>query len=82
MPQLAVCRNPRRNEDVPFVVQVQYTRLDRSVGRVVVPLPFVFADVLSMAMLPSARLRRSLLVLDESNQDRVIRVIDEMISRA
>ncbi len=103
MPQFAVYRNPGRNEDVPFVVQVQSTRLDRSVGRVVVPLPLVgqngvkdhaltphlvvldqvvFADVLNMATLPSARLRRSLLVLEESDQDRVIQAIDEMISRA
>ena len=103
MPQFAVYRNPGRNEDVPFVVQVQSTRLDRSVGRVVVPLPrvgqnsvrdhaltprlmvldqAVFADVLNIATLPSARLRRSLLVLDESDQDRVIQAIDEMISRA
>ncbi len=38
MTQFAVHRNPGRNQDVPFVVQVQSTRLDRSVGRVVVPL--------------------------------------------
>lgn len=38
MPQFAVYRNPGRNKDVPFVLQVQSTRLDRSVGRVVVPL--------------------------------------------
>ena len=103
MPQSAVYRNPGRNEDVPFVVQVQSTRLDRSVGRVIVPLPRVgqngvknhaltphlvvldqalFADVLNMATLPSARLRHSLLVLNESDQDRVVQAIDEMISRA
>lgn len=83
------------------MVQVQSTRLDRSLGRVVVPLPFgsqnsvrdhaltphvvvlnqvVFADVLNMATLPSARLGRSLMVLDERDQDRVIQAIDEMIS--
>ena len=102
MPQSAVYPNPGRNEDVQFVVQVQSTRLDRSVGRVIVPLPrvgqngvkdhaltphlvvldqVVSADVLNMATLPSARLRRSLLVLDESEQDRVIQAIDEMTSR-
>jgi hypothetical protein len=36
MPQVAVQRNPGRNEDVPFIVQVQSTRLDRSIGRVIV----------------------------------------------
>ncbi len=103
MPQFAVYRNPGRNQDVPFVVQVQSTRLDRSVGRVVVALPrvgqsgvkdhaltphlavldqLVFADVLNMATLPSARLRHFLLVLDEGDQDRVIQAIDEMTSRA
>ena len=103
MPQFAVYRNLGRNKDVPFVVQVQSTRLDRSVGRVVVPLPrvgqngvkdhaltphlvvldqVVFADGPNMATLPSARLRRSLLVLDESEQDRVAQAIDEMTGRA
>ncbi len=38
MPQFAVYRSPGRNTDVPFVIQVQSTRLERSVGRVVVPL--------------------------------------------
>lgn len=85
------------------MVRVQSTRLDRGLGRVVVPLPFVgqnslrdhaltphvvvldqvvFADVLNTATLSSARLGRSLLVLDERDQDRVIQAIDEMISRA
>ena len=103
MPRFAVYRNPGRNDDVPLVVQVQSTRLDRSVGRVVVPLPrvgrndvkdhaltphlkvldqAVFADVLNMATLPNARLKHSLLVLEERDQDRVIQAIDEMVSRA
>ena len=103
MPRFAVYRNLGRNEDVPFVVQVQSTRLDRSVGRVVVPLPrvgqngvkdhaltphlvvldqVILADVPNVATLPSARLRRSLLVLDESEQDRVVQAIDEMTGRA
>ncbi len=38
MPQFAVYDNPGRNGDVLFFVQVQTTRLDRSVGRVVIPL--------------------------------------------
>jgi len=38
VPQFAVYRNPGRNEHIPFVVQIQSTRLDRSVGRVVMPL--------------------------------------------
>ena len=38
MPQFAVYQNPGRNEDIPFVVQIQTTRLDASVGRVVMPL--------------------------------------------
>ncbi|MBV1830835.1 CcdB cytotoxin-like protein [Komagataeibacter sp. AV436] len=38
MPQFAIYRNPGRNRDIPFVVQIQSTRLERSVGRVVMPL--------------------------------------------
>ncbi len=38
MPQFAVYKNPGRNQTVLFVVQVQTTGLDRSVGRVIVPL--------------------------------------------
>lgn len=38
MPQFAVYRNPGRNEDILFVVQVQTTRLDSAIGRVVMPL--------------------------------------------
>ena len=38
MPQFAIYRNPGRNRDIPFVVQIQSNRLERSVGRVVMPL--------------------------------------------
>lgn len=38
MPQFGVYRNPGRDKGVPFVVQVQSTRLDRTRGRVVLPL--------------------------------------------
>ena len=103
MPQFDVYKNPGRNEDVPFVVQVQSTRLDQSVGRVVVPLvrighsavkdhaltphlmvmkQAVFADVLNMATLFKARLSHPLVALGESDQNRIIQAIDEMISRA
>ncbi len=93
MTQFAVHRNPGRNQDVPFVVQVQSTRLDRSVGRsavrdhaltphLVVLEQAVFADVLNMATLPNARLGDVLVLLGEAEQGRVIQAIDEMISRA
>ncbi|MBV1833970.1 MULTISPECIES: CcdB family protein [Acetobacteraceae] len=38
MPQFAIYRNPGRNRDIPFVVQIQSSRLERSMGRVVMPL--------------------------------------------
>lgn len=38
MPQFGIYRNPGRNREILFVVQIQSTRLDRSVGRVVLPL--------------------------------------------
>ncbi|AQS85888.1 MAG: CcdB family protein [Acetobacter aceti] len=38
MPQFAIYRNPGRNRGIPFVVQIQSNRLERSVGRVVMPL--------------------------------------------
>jgi len=38
MPQFAVYRNPGRNPDIPFVVQIQSSRLERVAGRVVMPL--------------------------------------------
>ncbi len=103
MPQFTVYKNPGRNEDIPFVVQGQSTRLDQSVGRLIVPLvrvghsalrdhaltphlvvmqQVVFADVLNMATLFKARLGEPLLLLDESDQDRIIQAIDEMICRA
>lgn len=42
----------------------------------------MFADVLNMATLSKARLEDPVVVLSESDQDRIIRAIDEMISRA
>jgi len=38
MPQFAVYRNPGRNPDIPFVVQIQGSRLELAAGRVVMPL--------------------------------------------
>lgn len=38
MPQFAVYKSPGRIESILFVVQVQSTRLDRRLGRVVLPL--------------------------------------------
>ncbi|MDE2516764.1 MAG: CcdB family protein [Rhodospirillales bacterium] len=38
MAQFAVFRNPGRNPDILFVVQRQSTRLERAVGRLVMPL--------------------------------------------
>ena len=37
MPQFAVYRNPGRNPEIPFVVQIQSSRLERAAGRVVMP---------------------------------------------
>ena len=38
MPQFAVYRYPGQNPHIPFVVQVQSSRLDRNAGRVVMAL--------------------------------------------
>ena len=38
MPQFAVYRNPGSNPDIPFVVQIQSSRLERVMGRAVMPL--------------------------------------------
>ncbi|GBQ28792.1 CcdB cytotoxin-like protein [Gluconacetobacter azotocaptans] len=38
MPQFAIYRNPGQNRNIPFVMQIQSSRLERSVGRVVMPL--------------------------------------------
>lgn len=38
MTQFSVYRNPGRNPDIPFVVQIQGSRLERMAGRVVMPL--------------------------------------------
>lgn len=40
MPQFAVYKSPGRTEDILFLVQVQSTRLDRRLGRVVLPLVY------------------------------------------
>ena len=79
------------------------SRLDRSVGRVVMarvrcgygappdhPLTphltvqglAVYANPLDIATVPASRLANLLVVLPESDQDRIIRAIDEMVNRA
>ena len=103
MPQFAVYKNPGRADSVPFVLQIQSSRLDRSKTRVVMALALsgfgapadhpltpritvqgqsVYADPLNIATVPSKRLTAVLEVLPEADQDRIIRAIDEMISRA
>jgi toxin CcdB len=103
VPQFAIFQNPGRNTDILFVVQLQSTRLDRSIGRVVMPLirrdsrappdhPLtphltvqgsgVYANPLNIATVPVTRLKDVLEVLSDSDQDLIIRSIDEMISRA
>lgn len=103
MPQFAVYRNPGRNERIPFLVQVQSSRLDWSLGRVVMPLirsgpgtppdhaltphlsvqgQAVLADPLNVVTVPVRRLGDALEVLSERDQDRVMRALDEMASRA
>jgi toxin CcdB len=42
----------------------------------------VYADPLDIATVPASRLGDVLEILPESDQDRIIRTIDEMISRA
>jgi hypothetical protein len=42
----------------------------------------VYADPLDIATAPAQRLGEVLLVLPESDQDRIIRSVDEMLSRA
>ena len=103
MPQFAVYRNPGRNQAIPFVVQVQSSRLERSLGRVVVPLVLctaasppdhpltprlqvqgqdVFANPFDVATLPATRLGPLSCILPESDQDKIIRALDELVSRA
>ncbi len=103
MPQFGVYRNPGRNAEIRYVVQIQSGRLERSVGRVVIPLvrvgdrspadhpltphltvrkQAVYADPLNLATVPAKRLTDMLEILPEAAQDRIIRAIDEMISRA
>jgi toxin CcdB len=103
LPQFGVYRNPGRNAEIRYVVQIQSSRLDRSVGRVVVPLVrvghrspadhpltphltvqgrLVYANPLDLATVPAKRLAEMLEILSEAAQDRIIRAIDEMITRA
>lgn len=103
MTQFAVHKYRGRSEDIVFLVQLQSTRLERSAGRVVIPLlrtgyrappdhPLtprlavqgmtVYADPLDIATVPVQRLGEVLLVLPASDQDRIIRSVDEMLSRA
>lgn len=103
MPQFAVYKNPGRADAVPFLLQIQSSRLERSKTRVVMALVLpgfgsppdhpltpritvqgqsVYADPLNIAAVPVKRLAALLEVLPEADQDRIIRAIDEMISRA
>ena len=103
MPQFSVFANPGRNPEIPFVVQIQSSRLDRLAGRAVMPLntrragsppdhpltphmtvqgKAVYANPLDVATIPAIRLRDALGVLDEADQDRVMRALDELTSRA
>lgn len=103
MPQFAVYRNPGRNQEILFVLQVQATRLDRSIGRVIMPLirtrygsppdhpltphilmqgQIVYANPLDIATVPVSRLGDVLEILLDPDQNRIIRSIDEMVSRA
>lgn len=103
MPQFAIYQNPGRNRDIPFVVQIQSSRLERSTGRVVMPLvrrsagkpadhPLtphlnvegedVFANPLDLATIPVERLGTVLCVLPETQQDVIVRALDELVSRA
>jgi toxin CcdB len=103
MPQFAVYKNPRRGIDTPFVVQQQSNRLEKAIGRVVMPLirrgdraprdhpltphfviqtQAVYADPLNLATVRADRLKIVRELLSDRDQDRVIRAIDEMISRS
>ncbi len=103
MAQFEIHKNPGRAGDILFVLQIQSTRLGRSIGRVVMPLvrcapgappdhPLtphltvlgqnVYADPLNIATVPTGRLNDVVGVLPDADQDRIIRAIDEMISRA
>ncbi len=103
MSQFTVYRNPGRNLTIPFVVQVQSSRIDRVPGRVVIPLvrrgndappegsltPYldvlgeaVYANPLDLATFLAHRLQSIGAVLPEPDQDRIMKSIDEMLSRA
>ena len=102
MPQFAVYKSPGRDESIPFVLQLQTTRLDQTVTRVVMPLvragarspanhpltphlsvqgQTVYANPLNIATVLVSRLKDVLETLSDSDQDRIIRAIDEMVSR-
>lgn len=102
MTQFAVFRNPRRTEFLPFLLQIQNSRLDRSSVRVVMPLMqrssgapadaaltphlvvqgiAVWADPMNLATVQRRLLGSELEILADPDQDRIIRAIDELISR-
>jgi toxin CcdB len=102
MPQFAVYRSPGRDPDVAFVVQIQSSRFDRTLGRVVMALRMVgpraprdhdltphftvqgrrvYAEPMDIATVPPRLLGPVLEVLGDNDQDRVIRAVDELISR-
>lgn len=85
------------------MVQIQSNCLDRSLGRVVIPLvtctsrappdhPLtprllvdghdVFANPFDLATVPASRLGEAVAILSERDQDRIIRAVDELVSRA
>lgn len=84
------------------MVQIQSSRLERSMGRVVMPLvrrsgsappdhpltPYlhveeedIFATPFDLATIPAARLGTAVGVLAERDQDKIIRALDELVSR-
>ena len=102
MPQFAVYRSPGRNPTVPFVVQIQSSRFDRTLGRVVMALTLVgprspashdltphfvvqgrhvYAEPMDIATVSPRLLGPVVEVLGDADQDRIIRAIDELISR-
>ena len=103
MPQFGVYKNPGHDDSIPFVIQLQSTRLDRTITRVVMPLvrpgvrspkdhaltphivvqgQTVYANPLNIATIAVSRLKNVLEILRDSDQDRIIRAIDEMVTRA
>ena len=101
--QFTVYRNPGRSPLIPFVLQIQSSRLNRAAARVVMPLvrcdaaappdhpltphlrvlgEAVYANPMDPATVAATLLKQGLAILPEPDQDRIIRAIDEMISRA